>query len=44
MKRSLPMRRSGPLGTSRMPVASTTSTPGWPSAKRAYHSSTSGVT
>ena len=38
------MRSSGPLATSRMPVASTTSTPGWPSAKRAYHSRTSGVT
>src|SRR5690242_3710063 len=44
MKRSSPMRRRGPLGTSRMPVASTTSTPGWPSAKRPYQSSTSGVT
>ena len=41
-KRSSPMRSSGPLATSRMPVASTTSTPGWPSAKRAYQSSTSG--
>ena len=41
-KRSWPMRSSGPLGTSRMPVASTTITPGCPSAKRAYHSSTSG--
>src|SRR5512145_479638 len=43
-KRSWPMRRSGPLGTSRIPVASTTRTPGWPSANRAYQSSTSGVT
>ena len=43
-KRSSPMRSRGPLATSRMPVASTTSTPGWPSAKRAYQSSTSGVT
>ena len=33
-----------PLGPRRMPVASTTRTPGWPSAKRAYHSSTSRVT
>ena len=44
MKRSSPIRSRGPLATSRMPVASTTSTPGCPSAKRAYHSSTSGVT
>ena len=29
-KRSWPIRSSGPLGTSRMPVASTTSTPGRP--------------
>src|SRR5262245_5134237 len=43
-KRSSPIRSSGPLGTSRIPVASTTSTPGWPSAKRAYQSITSGVT
>ena len=43
-KRSCPMRRSGPLGTSRIPVASTTRTPGRPSAKRPYQSSTSGVT
>ena len=43
-KRSSPMRRSGPLGTSRMPVASTTRAPGWPSAKRPYQSSTSRVT
>ena len=43
-KRSCPMRSSGPLGMSRMPVASTTSTPGCPSAKRAYQSSTSRVT
>ena len=35
---------SGPLGTSRMPVASTTSTPGRPRAKRSYQSRTSGVT
>ena len=38
------MRSRGPLATSRMPVASTTSTPGRPSAKRAYHASTSSVT
>jgi hypothetical protein len=38
------MRSSGPLGTSRMPVASTTSTPGAPSAKRPYQSSTCCVT
>jgi len=37
------MRSSGPLATSRMPVASTTSTPGRPSAKRPYQSITSGV-
>src|SRR5450631_2031954 len=43
-KRSSPMRSSGPLGTSRMPVASTTSAPGRPRAKQRYHSSTSGVT
>ncbi len=43
-KRSWPMRSSGPLGTSRMPVASTTSAPGRPRAKRSYQSSTSGVT
>ena len=44
MKRSCPARSSGPLGTSRTPVASTTSAPGCPSAKRAYHSTTSSVT
>ncbi len=38
------MRKSGPLGTSRMPVASTTTAPGCPSAKRPYQSSTAGVT
>ncbi len=43
-KRSSPMRSSGPLGTSRMPVASTTSTPGRPSAKRPYQSRIAGVT
>ncbi len=43
-KRSCPMRSNGPLGTSRMPVASTTSAPGRPAAKRPYHSRTSGVT
>src|SRR5882672_9616590 len=43
-KRSSPMRRSGPLGTSRMPVASTTRTPGRPAAKRAYQSRSAGVT
>ena len=41
--RSWPMRRSGPLGTSRIPVASTTTTPGRPRANRPYQSSTSGV-
>ena len=44
MNRSSPIRRSGPLGMSRMPVASTTSAPGWPRAKRSYHARTSGVT
>jgi hypothetical protein len=44
MKRSSPIRSKGPLGTSRIPVASTTSTPGSPRAKRAYQSRTSGVT
>ena len=44
MKRSWPIRSSGPLGTSRMPVASTTMAPGRPAAKRAYQSSTSRVT
>src|SRR5207247_78026 len=43
-KRSSPIRSSGPLGMSRMPVASTTRTPGWPSANRAYQSRTSCVT
>ena len=43
-KRSSPIRSSGPLGTSRMPVASTTIAPGSPRAKRSYQSSTSGVT
>src|SRR5437867_2138965 len=43
-KRSSPIRRRGPLGISRMPVASTTRTPGSPSAKRAYQASTSSVT
>jgi hypothetical protein len=43
-KRSSPMRRSGPDGTSRMPVASITSTPGRPAANRAYQSITAGVT
>src|SRR5262249_35357279 len=38
------MRRSGPDGMSRMPVASTTSTPGLPSANRRYQSITSRVT
>src|ERR1700722_18504285 len=42
-KRSSPIRSSGPLGTSRMPVASTTSAAGRPRAKQRYHSSTSGV-
>ncbi|MCY1068152.1 hypothetical protein OV090_25645 [Nannocystis sp. RBIL2] len=43
-KRSSPIRSSGPLGTSRIPVASTTSAPGSPAAKRAYQAITSGVT
>ena len=43
-KRSWPMRSSGPLGTSRIPVASTTMAPGSPCAKRSYHSMTSSVT
>src|SRR5258708_4743687 len=42
--RSSPMRRRGPLGTSRMPVASTTRTPGRPAAKRAYQSRSAAVT
>ena len=44
MKRSCPARIKGPEGTSRMPVASTTKTPGRPSARRPYHSRISGVT
>jgi hypothetical protein len=44
MKRSCPTRSSGPDGTSRMPVASTTITPGMPSANRRYQSRTAGVT
>jgi hypothetical protein len=44
MNRSCPIRSSGPLGMSRMPVASTTSAPGCPRADRSYHASTSGVT
>ena len=43
-KRSWPMRNNGPLGTSRIPVASTTIAPGRPAAKRVYHSITSSVT
>ena len=35
-KRSCPMRSSGPLGTSRMPVASTTIGAGHAAAKRSY--------
>ena len=42
--RSSPIRSSGPLGMSRIPVASTTIAPGRPRAKRAYQPSTSGVT
>ena len=38
------MRRSGPDGMSRIPVASTTKTPGRPSANRRYQSITSRVT
>ena len=44
MKRSSPMRSSGPLAMSRTPVASTTIAPGRPAAKRPYHSSMFGVT
>ena len=44
MKRSCPIRSSGPLGMSRMPVASTTSAPGCPRANRSYQARTSGVT
>ena len=43
-KRSWPMRSSGPLGMSRMPVASTTMAPGLPRAKRSYQATTSSVT
>ena len=43
-KRSSPTRSSGPLGMSRMPVASTTIAPGSPRAKRSYQARTSGVT
>ena len=43
-KRSWPIRSSGPHGTSRMPVASTTIAPGWPCAKRSYQSRFSSVT
>ena len=43
-KRSWPIRSSGPLGMSRIPVASTTIAPGRPRAKRPYHSISSGVT
>ena len=43
-KRSCPARMSGPDGTSRIPVASTTMAPGLPLAKRAYQSTTSSVT
>lgn len=38
------MRISGPLATSRIPVASTTIAPGRPRAKREYQSITSSVT
>ena len=38
------MRNNGPLGTSRMPVASITMAPGRPRAKRPYHCNTSSVT
>jgi hypothetical protein len=38
------MRSNGPLGTSRMPVASTTIAPGMPRAKRSYQSMISSVT
>jgi hypothetical protein len=44
MKRSSPIRSSGPLGMSRTPVASTTIAPGCPCANRSYHSRTSLVT
>ena len=42
-KRSWPMRNNGPLGTSRIPVASTTMAPGVPRANRSYQSMTSSV-
>ena len=42
MNRASPIRSSGPLATSRMPVASTTMAPGRPRAKRSYHASTLG--
>src|SRR5271163_5172391 len=38
------MRSSGPLGTSRMPVASTTIAPGRPRAKRSYQETTASLT
>src|SRR6185369_7930943 len=38
MNRLSPIRSNGPLGISRTPVASTTSTPGRPSANRRYQS------
>ena len=38
------MRISGPDAMSRIPVASTTRTPGCPRAKRSYQSRLSGVT
>src|SRR5450432_1136515 len=43
-KRSSLMRSSGPLATSRTPVASTTSAPGRPRANRSYQARTAGVT
>src|ERR1700731_2888100 len=42
--RSCPARSRGPLGTSLIPVASTTIAPGRPRAKHWYHSNPSGVT
>jgi hypothetical protein len=38
------MRSSGPLGTSRTPVASTTIAPGRPRANRSYQETTASVT
>ena len=40
MNPSSPMRSNGPLGTSRIPVASTTNAPGRPEANRSYQATT----